>query len=261
MRVSAVFMPFFALLAGAAGFYLRLNELWNVFDASTGLPERGASTTHVLIALSVVVLLLILAFAIRAGAKYKSPKGFENAFGTDPLIYPLAFSVIGIVWLGATVKYFLDLYASGGASTGEMCFSALSVLAAVSVAFFAIEMYQDPRRKVIYALSVVPTLFMCFWLILLYKRNAANPILLSYCYQCLAIISSTLSFYFISGYVYNKPASGKTVFVCFAAIYFCFVTLADTGDIAIKLIFAAIIAVNVFYSSMVIRNLRLKSAQ
>jgi len=251
-------MPFFALLAGAAGLYLRLIELCNVFDMRTGLAEVWANETIVLIAFSAVFLILALAFSIRASAKYKSPPGFEHAFGTDPLTYPFAFSLIGLIWFGATVKHFHDLNIMGAVPTGEMIFSALSALAAISVTFFAIEMYQDPRRKMTYMLSLTPTLFMCFWLILMYKQNATNPVLLSYCYQCLAIILATLSFYLTSGFVYDKPAPGKTILVYFLTIYFCFVTLADNHTLTIRLIFAAIIAVNAIYLSMILRNLRPK---
>lgn len=253
-------MPFFALASGAAGFYLRRMELINVFDIRTGLPERGASLTLGLIALSAFFLLLSLVFCIRAVDKHVSPAGFENAFGTDPLSYPFAFALIGFVWLGATVKRFLDLNAAGALLQSDLYFLILSALAAVSVAFFAIEMYQDPRRKMIFALSIIPSLFMCFWLILIYKQNAANPVLLSYCYQCLAVIASALGFYFTSGFVYGKPAPGKTIFFYSAAVYFGFVTLADGHSMTIKLILAAIITMNVTYSSMLIRNMRLKKS-
>jgi len=258
MRIAAFFMPFFALLAGAAGFYLRLMELINVFDMRTGLPQRGAGITYALIALSLGFLLLALMFSIRISVKREAPRGFENAFGTDPLTYPFSFSIIGIVWLAATVKHFLDMRATQIMPANEIYFSVLSALAAISVAFFAIEMYQDPRRKSTFALSIVPTLFMCFWLVVLYRQNASNPILLSYAYQCLAIISSALAFYFTSGFVYNKPGPGKTIFFYFAAIFFCFVTLADDHLLTVRLIFASILAMNVVYSSKLIRHLRRK---
>jgi hypothetical protein len=259
MRISAAIMPFFAIIAGAAGFYLRLMELWNVFDMRTGLPERGAPITIALIIVSAVFLILILLFAIRASMKRRSPGGFENAFGTESLAYPLVFSLIGIVWIGATVKHIVDLGAMGALPMAELYFSILSVLSAISIAFFAIEIYQDPRRKLTLVLSVIPTLFMCYWLILVYRQHASNPILLSYCYQCLAIILSTLGFYYTSGFVYSKPAPGKTIFIYLAAIYFCFVTLADEHTISIRLIFVAIIAMNVLYSSKLIRNLQKKT--
>lgn len=249
-------MPFFALISGAVGFYLRLTELMNVIDARTGLAQRGARESFVLIAFCVVFLILSLLFSIRAAVKRQAPRGFDNAFGTDPLTYPFSFIIIGIAWLGGTVKHFFDFYSAGPMPMTELYFTVLSALAAISVACFAIEMYQDPRRKMVYALSIVPSLFMCFWLIVLYRRNATNPILISYVYQCLAVISSALAFYFTSGFVYGKPAPGKTIFVYLAAIFFCFVTLADGHSMAVRIIFAALIATNTLYSSKLIRNLR-----
>ena len=254
MRIAAIFMPLFALFSGAIGFYIRLTELWNVFDPRTGLPVRGALLTYMLIAVSAVFLILILLFSIYISVNRTSPRGFENAFGTDPLTYPFTLSFIGALWLAATVKYFADNISAGSIAMADIYFSVLSALAAVSIAFFAIEMYQDPRRKSVFALSIIPTLFMCFWLVLLYRQNASNPILLSYAYQCLAIISSALGFYFTSGFVYNKPAPGKTIFCYFAAIYFSFVTLADNHVMSVKLIFAALIALNAVYCSKLIRH-------
>ena len=258
MRISAFLMPLFALLAGVSGFYLRLMEIWNVFDDRTGLPERGAGITYALIALSAVFLFVIFLFALHTGSKYTSPSGFENAFGTESLAYPFCFLVIGLVWLGSTVKHFIDINAAGSIPFAEVSFSILSALSAISVFLFSVEVFQDPRRKTKLVLSVVPILFICFWLILLYRRNASNPILLSYCYQCLAIISSALGFYFTSGYVHNRPTPGRIVFSFFAAIYFCFVTLADNHTISIKLIFTMLIATNAIYSSMLLRNMQRK---
>jgi len=256
VRIAAVFMPFFALLAGVAGFYIRSLELLYVFDPLTGLPERGAALTYVLMAISVLLLVAAMIFSIVVAVRRKAPPGFENAFGTDPLTYPFAFGIIGLVWLAATIMNFLDLRQLGIIPLAYIFFSALSALAAISVAYFAIEMYQEPRRKSVFALSIIPTLFMCFWLVLLYRTNASNPILLSYAYQCLAIIASALGFYFTSGFVYGKPAPGKTLFFYFAAIFFCFVTLADEHNMMIRVIFASILAMNVLYSSKLIRNLQ-----
>jgi len=256
MRISSFFMPFFALVSGAAGFYLRLTELLNIIDTRTGLAQRGARESYVLIALCVVFLILSLLFSIRASVKRQAPRGFDNAYGTDPLTYPFSFILVGIAWLGATVKHFFDFYSAGSIPMTELYFSILSALAAISVACFAIEMFQDPRRKMVYALSIVPSLFMCFWLIVLYRRNATNPVLISYVYQSLAVISSSLAFYFTSGFVYGKPAPGKTIFAYLVAIFFCFVTLADGHSLAVSVIFAALIATNTIYSSKLIRNLR-----
>jgi energy-converting hydrogenase Eha subunit E len=233
----------------------------DAFDEYTGLPQRGAEITFALIVFSIAFLFIIFMFSLRSTVKHKALNGFENAFGTDPIAYPIAFSVIGAVWLGATVMYYKNLDMSWPLPATEMVFLILSGLSAVSIVLFAIEMYQDPRRKSKFALSIVPSLFSCYWLIIIYRENAANPVLLSYCYLCLAVIASALGFYFTSGFVYNKPAPGKAIFCYFSAVYFCFVTLADKHILSIKLIIIALIAVNTFYASMLIRNLQWKEEE
>ena len=258
MRISAFFMPLFAMIAGIIGIYLRLSERWSVFDVRTGLAERGAGATYILIGFSVFYLSLVLLFAIRASKRHEPRRGFEKAFGTGQLSYPSIFFIIGLVWLSATVTRLIDLAATGPLQTTEIYFSVLSILSSISVTFFAIEMYQGSKRKVSYFLSVVPTVFACFWLILIYRENASNPVLLSYAYYCLAIIAATLGFYFTSGFVYDKPSTGMAIFTYYAAIYFGFVTLADSHSMNIRLIIAAIIAANFVHSSMLIKNLRRK---
>lgn len=266
MRIAAFLMPFFALIVGGAGFYMRRFELLYVFDPITGLPQRGAPVTYAIIALSIVFLVIVLAFSIFIGVRKSPPDGFENAFGTDSLVYPFTFGIIGLIWLAATVLHFLNLRDYyGSVSLIDTYFSAISAIAAISVTFFAVEMYQDGRRKSVYALSVIPTLFMCFWLVLLYRNNASNPVLLSYAYKCLAIIASALGFYFTSGFVYGKPAPGKTVFFYFAAIFFCFITIADqhttvaAHSTMIRVIFAMILMMNVLCSAKLIRRLQRKA--
>ena len=256
-------MPFLALLAGTSGYYLRLLELWSVFEvqpAGQSLPKAGAGVTYALISVTVGFLIVDFLFALNAKRKHASPPGFQNAFGTEPLTYPFIFLAAGLAWLGATVKHFVDLNALGAIPLPEICFSVLSALSAISIALFAVEMYQDPRRKVSLALSIVPTIFMCFWLIMFYSRNSSNPVLLSYCYQCLAIVTSTLGFYFTSGFIYNKPAPGRTIFAFLAAIYFCFVTLADDHSTSIKIIFITLIVINVINSSMLIRRMQKRAS-
>ena len=261
MRISACFVPFFTILAGVGGFYLRLSERLNVIDLVTGLAERNAPTTLWLMALSVAFVLSIFIFSIIAAAKHKALPGFESAFGTDPTAYPIIFVLIGVLWLVGTYFYFSLLNTYNAITFFDITFLAFSVFSAFSVTFFAILMYQDSRRIAAYALSVVPAVFMCFWLIFVYRQNASNPILLSYIYQSLAIVASALSFYFTSGFLYGKPAPGRAIVTYYTAIYFCIITLADDHPLGIKMIFCAIIAANLVYSTMLVRNLQRKVAK
>ena len=258
MRLSAFFVPFFSALAGVGGFYLRLSERQNVFDVMTGLPDRNAATTVWLYMLSAAFIIFIIVFSIVAATKHKALPGFESAFGTDPFAYPVIFVLIAIAWLVGTFLYFSDINTYGFFTSYDIYFIVLSALSAISVAFFAIEMYQDSRRQAPYALCVIPTAFMCFWLIFLYRHNASNPILLSYIYQLLAIVTTAMSFYFTAGFLYGKPAPGKSIVAYFASIYFCIITLADGHPTGITVIFCALIAVNLIHSVMLLRNLQRK---
>jgi len=259
MRISAFIVPFFAVIAGIGGLNLRLSELHNVFDALTGLPYRNAPTTTWLISLSAVFILCIVIFAIKIAVKHKALPGFESAFGTDPVVYPIIFVIIGIVWIAGSFMYYAYLNRNDAVTTNDIYFIAFSVIAAVSTSFFAVEMYKDSRRNAAYALCIIPTVFMCFWLIFLYRHNASNPVLLSYIYQCLAIVSSALGFYFTSGFLYGKPAPGKSIVSYYAAIYFCFVALADNIPSGIKLIYCALIAINLVHATMLLKNLQRKN--
>jgi len=254
MRKSAIVIPLLAIAAGVVGFFLRHTELRDIFV--DGLPERGAQITFLLIAFSSAIAFLVLIFSVIVGLRCVSPRGYENVFGADIVSYPVFFFVAGLVWLVATIVHFVNVPTTDGFPTAEIYFTVLSALSAVSLAVFAIETYQEPRKRAKLALSLVPSLFMCFWVILLYRRNASNPILLSYAYFCLALLTSTLGFYLTCGFVFNKSAPGKTIFFCLVAIFFCGVTLADDHTLAIRLILVSILAVNFANSMFLIRNLK-----
>ncbi|MCL2249316.1 MAG: hypothetical protein FWC13_08590 [Oscillospiraceae bacterium] len=261
MKKLAIIVPIISILAGVGGFLLRSRELNYVFDDVTGLPGRGALTTMVLIAFVVANLLAALIFGICIYRKRKAPKGFDNAFGIDPMFYPIVFVVIGIVWLVGTFLLFQYQRSIGAFALTDSIYLILSALAAICVTFFAIEMYQDFRRKAIYALSLVPTIFLCFWLIVLYDQNATNPILLRFVYQCLAIVFASLAFYFTSGFIYNKPAPGRAVISYYLSILFSSITLADDIHIGQKLIFGAIIGASLVHLSVILRNLEPKEPE
>jgi membrane-associated HD superfamily phosphohydrolase len=238
--------------------YLRHLELTNVFDAVTGLNQRGAPVSLALILLSVVVLAGLFVFALYAKTTHKAPDDFSNTFGTMSVVYPLSLSVVAIVWIAASAMNYLSGISHGVQFNTDMVFAILSVFSAVSVMIFAIEVYKDPRRKIVKSWIIAPILFTTFWLGMMYRENVTNPVLLSYAYYALAIIFSVLSFYYLSGFIFHKPSLGKLIFTSFSSIYFCFVTIADSHNVWIRLILIAIIIYNLVHISMLIKFLMRK---
>ena len=258
MRTSCVLVPIATLLAGILGYFFRMAELEIIFDSVTGLPERGAPITVVLIGLSVLLFVVFTIFAIRTSVKYTIGADYDNAFGTDTFAYPVVFTAVGTVWLIATFVYFLGILAAQNGEFSDRIFAIGSALAALALIIFAIEVYKNPRRKFLSLFSIMPSLFMCFWLIIIYRDNASNPVLLSYTYKVLAIVFSAAGCYFSSSFATGKPVIGKAIVSYSLAAYFCIITLADDYPMSMRLILGAIAFLNIFNLGSLLRNLQRK---
>ena len=258
MRITSFFIPFIVLIVGAAGFALRFTELASVFDAVSGLPERNALISLVLIGFSVLVFMIAFIFSISTSIRYTVSGDYDDAFGTDSFAYPAIYTALCTIWLVATIVYFLELFSLGDIALIDQVFAVASSLSAIFLMIFAIEVYKNPRRKFLSFLSIIPTFFMCFWLILIYMENASNPVLLGYAYKCLAFVFSSLGLYFCTGFAIGKPVIGKAILSYTGAAYFCMVILADDYSLSIKMIIAAIAIMNLFNLGSLIRNLQRK---
>lgn len=258
MRKSAVVMPLVALIAGALGFIIRYLEVTTVFDSETGLAERGSPISYALIGLTLLVIAGAILFAALSSGKYRAESEFVEAFAPRGFLYIVVSFLIGFAWLAAVVLYYLNISAVDSVSVIDWVFVFLSALSAISVIFMARAAYKGKGGSEVLLFSVVPAIFFCFWLIILYKNNAANPVLLSYCYLTLAIAAAALSSYFTAGFVFNKAGCGKAIFCYLLSVYFSVVVLADNTDLPVKIIFG-VTAINQFMNTVVfMRNLKSK---
>ena len=260
MRKSAVIIPLFALIAGIIGFVIRQMEVSTGFEATTGFAKRGFAATTNLIIVSAVVILLAAAIGILAKVRMKADNDYKRTFAPKGFLYLAVSFVLGFAWLAADVLYLLDLYGKGAVSVLDIIFVFLAAASALSVIFLARGAYKGRGGGEMLLFSVIPSVFFCFWLIVLYKNNASNPVILRFSYECLAIAAAALSYYFSAGFVFGKSVTGRTLFSFLVTIYFCLVVLADSVGIPIKIIFG-LTAVNAFVNTVVyLRNLRPKEA-
>lgn len=258
MRKSAVAIPVIALVVGVFGFLIRKMEINTAFESATGFAKRNASSTTILIFMSVAVIVLALAFAILAGRRFAAESDFTKAFAPKGFAYISISFVLGLAWLAADVFFLLDKQIATGIKVIDIIWALMAVLSAISVIFIARGAYRGKSGSELLLFTLIPPLFFCFWLIVLYKDNAANPVLLSYGYQCLAIAAAALSFYFTAGFIYKKPATGRSLFSFLITIYFCAVVIADDISLPLKAIFG-ITMIHQFVNTVVfIRNLQPK---
>ncbi|MEL4105592.1 hypothetical protein AAFA46_01950 [Oscillospiraceae bacterium WX1] len=262
MRKNAVILPLLALIAGALGFAVRLYERQTVFDSTTGFPVMYAPVSLALIGLSVAVLVYAILAAVVTSGTHTAERSYTGAFAPEGFSYIGMSYLLAIVWLVSNVLYVLSLLKGNSAGLIQLFFIFLSVIAALSVMFLARAAYKGRGGAELLFFSIMPPLFYCFWLVVLYKENASNPVLLDYCYETLAIAAAALATYFSAGYVFKKAATGWTLFSYLTTIYFGTIVLADksrmTGstDLPILLIFAVTVAVAFINAVVFIKNLQ-----
>jgi hypothetical protein len=243
MRKYAVTVTAGTLVCGAAGFLMRRAEVNTVFDEVTGLARSGAEASRLMAGFSVLVVLLAIGAAVFIRRRHVSPDGYRLAFAPTGLAYFLLLTALGLVWCGATAIHYLELRALGPVSLGETAFSTLSIASALSVILLAHGAYTGREFGVSLLLAVIPEVFFCYWLVFVYKQNQTNPVFIKYAYECLAITAATLSFYFITAYVYGKTAPARAVFSFITAVYFCAVALADRDFASVRTIIFAVVLI------------------
>jgi hypothetical protein len=258
MRKGVIFMPLAAFVAGVAGFFIRRSELNTVFNDGTGLAERNAPVSVILIALSVAAFIAFALISYFTASKYKAVNDYVHAFSPAGFSYLAIFFVLGFCWLASDIMYFLDIQSERMFSAIDIIFVVMSALSAVSIMFLARAAYRRREGAELLLFGVIPSVFLCFWLILLYKQNAANPVLLEYSYQTLAISAAALSFYFSAGFVFKKAAAGKQLLSMLLTVYFGMVVLADNTGIPLKVMFAVLIVSQLVNMAVFLKNLKSK---
>lgn len=252
MRKNMIVIPT-ALAAGIVGMILRFVEVNTIFDASNGLAERYAPISIALVILSV----LFAAFALCSVCGFKKQDVKIDCKNAFPMTNRLAFSaviVIGvIIVLGSVASAGVDIlalradlaYASYSVERNkiliEIILKAVFLLLGVGAGASIIKLTTCKEKNgKTGALAVIPVLFLCFWLVLTYKDNNTNPVLVEYCYKCFAVAAATVSFYYAAGYEYGKVTPRRTIVFHYLGAYFCLVTVLDADDIAQSVMFAVL---------------------
>ena len=227
--------PLTALVMGAAGAALRWTELNTAFEADTGLHIAGSFATVALAVLSVLAVMAAVLFGGIAKRSGTAAADYPHAF---PLEKPAGFllsAFFGAVFAGAALLALLQ----GDRAVEGVSFYVFVILGAAAGASMVTASAARFTRKTGSALSlavVIPALFFAYLLAAKYKENAYSPVILSYCYVCLALAASAFCHYYAAGFNFGRGKPGATVFTHFAAIYFLSVTMADSADVTLRVI-------------------------
>ena len=215
-----------ALVGGAGGFLLRRWELATVFE-TTGLAVLWSAPSLILIALSVV---LVAAFILLVCKPKYAPADYSQAFSAkNNWLYLIgtALSAAAILFAGVVgLRY--------GGYCGMLCklTSLLCLLSFVCILVTAWNNFQGKPLRFSLTL-LVPGYTLCLWLVSAYQDQAAEPVVLNYVYEMLAIICTLIGMYFSAGYSFGRPKFRRCAVFSLLGVFFTLVTLADphtTGD-------------------------------
>lgn len=200
-------------------------QVQKIFDPETGLPTLHAPITTLL----VVVLVLVAAALWWLSGRMKTDCAPEEP--EDALALPhretgwILIAAAALAALGSAYLFFKE---------DSALMKAAALLGILSAPVLAM-MPQIPRWGGFgAALSVLPVLFFCLWLVVFYKENAANPILWSYGMEILAIAMCLLAVFRLSAYLFYRAKPRRAIFACMFALITSLATLTDSVSLGAR---------------------------
>ena len=235
--------PLLAVAGGAVGFGLRKWQLSTGFEPDTGLAIPGSPAALALIAWSAVVVVGLIALCWDR----KGPRTCQKAFRAEGKSLFLTACVLGafllLVSAGAegitlTAGYQSSLYTDNtwAAQVSSKLLPPLRValcLGGFPCALLWVKQLsrkEGPGRESLAILEVC--ILFCAWLVSDYQVRAADPVILDYVYEVLAIAAALMALYYIAGYSFQTGKPRRTAVTSLMAAYFALVTLADDHDLA-----------------------------
>jgi hypothetical protein len=231
----SVFLPIFAAIAGLAGALLRRYELLNAFETDSGLAISGHPATIAMLVLSGAVLLLTLLF-LPKNQKIPESLNFAQAFSVEDKGTRFLIVVAALLLLACAVCGAYQYLEGSETRVSRLVLFVFAALSALSVLFTGLRAGQGSGEQSS-ILLLFPAFFACLWLVLVYQNHAADPVLLDYVFELLAVVCVVLSLYSIAGFGFGRGRVRATSFYCLMGVYFSMVTLADSHTLPFLLLY------------------------
>ena len=243
--------------AGAFGVFIRWLQTQVAFN-DDGLPDP--SVFNVLVPLAILIVGAVFFVFVRRWRerRYYLPSPFNKALRNDGLLYgALRWFLGGLMAAGA-----LWLFAASEADKNVGFYrvlAALGALAGASFPFILREANEDePRRKLVCALSIAPMLLFAFWLVTCYKVNSINGVLWVYAVEVVACCVLLLAFFRVAGFAYSAADAWHSLFFCMFGAFLAIVCLADGRYMGMQLMLLAAAGMLMLYNWIMISNLKRK---
>ena len=203
-----------AVLGVVAAFF-RAKELAFSFDFATGLPNGALVITPILLVLAAVLLVLCLVFPRRI-VREPAPERAHPGLAAVAL-----FGCAVLLALGA-----LELYENQLARDMILYIHcALTFVTAAALAVLGLRGLRWSANSAYSVCGILPVLWACFSLILIFRERIADPIIADYVFLLFAFVCILLFTYAQAGYVYRRNRLRVALCVTVLGVYFCVIEL------------------------------------
>ncbi len=258
MKKTAVIFTASTAALSALGAVLHSTEINVILDPVSGLADRFAPISVCMTAVAILTLIIIFALTFLVKGRDVVPV-YHTAFAARTPI-PMIISVL----LGAAMLFgaYLCFRDGVGIRSSAKLVTILSVFSALSgVACIVMSVMAHLKKSGIETMlcSFIVVLFYCLWLIVYYLEKSADPAMMSFVYDYLAVCAAAVAGYYSAGYAFGRSKPRCTLFFSMAAAFFCITAMPKALTPAFGIFFAAFGVLNLLNVFLLANNLQYKT--
>lgn len=234
MRNKSLKLCGFTVIMGIFGAFLRWLQTQNIFEADTGLAIPHSPLSYAVV--SFVLLFAVLLYLwIRRLKTVDFPAKYPDVYSKSFPLVTIAAELIGAVMaIGGVLTLVRAVKTTG--TVFDLILGLFTLLCAAGLTTLIISAGKPAKKNSGYWSAISIVFYICFWLIAAYKFSAADPVIWHFAPRLLAISATVLAFYFIAGFIFNKPRPMASLYFGLLSTFLCIITLADSYPIGEQLI-------------------------
>ena len=239
MRNKSLKLCGFTVIMGIFGAFLRWLQIQNTFDSETDLFISHSPWSYAVILFFVIFAIALFRW-IRGMRSLSFPSKYPDVYSENIPFASIAAILIGaIMAVGGAATILRSVRSSQSAF--DLILGLSTFVSAAGLAAFIMSAGKSEKKSNGHFGAVCSVFYICFWLIAAYKFSAAEPAIWSFAPKLLSLCAVLLAFYFIAGFVFNKPRPLSALYFSLLSVFLCIITLADLYPIGEKIITVGII--------------------
>lgn len=249
MQKNTLTIPAATLVMGIFGAFLRWLQSMIIFE-ETGLVTPGETISVVYTVYSLLAAAAMVCIARIWKKRFACPTDVSTALHVCSAL-PTAITWGFCVICGIAALVLMFTAGSAHYPTMQRCFGAAGIVAAAC--FPALPIRQGEGASARTGAAYLP-LFFCYWLVLLYRTDAENPVLWAYAPEILAVAAGTMAFYYVAAYFYGRarPAAALLFLQLSAFLNLC--VAFDTMSVAHKALFLVTAGMSLLLEYLLVSN-------